>query len=165
MEEILYNQARSKIDKAVRIADSGEAPRTKIYYAEAMLETFGMLIDPTLQKRINKRIEKLQSVDDDGSYDLTMKAQQELSEILDVDDLTGVNLLMSMEQAAELCHKTDQTKSAQISSGVEKLIHLMIKGSDPAAVHDLLERIMPEVKKVLDDHEGSTAEIYKDLRK
>lgn len=165
VDEVLYKQARSKIDKAVRIADSGEAPRTRIYYAEAMLNTFGMLIDSALQKRISKRIEKLQSVDDDGSYDLTMKAQQELSDIIDDDALAGVNLLMSMDRAAELCHKTDKTKSAQISSSIDKLIHLMIKGSDPAVVHDLLERTMPEVEKVLDGHAGTRAEIYKDLRK
>lgn len=165
VNELLYKQAQSKIDKAVKIADSGQAPRTKIYYAEAMLDNYGMLIDPSLQNRISERIEKLRSVDDDGSYDQTMKTQQKLSDILDDQDLAGVNLLMSMGQAAELCHETDKTKSVQIASAIDKLIHLMVKGNDPAAVHDLLEKTMPVVHKVLADRAETRLEIHKDLRK
>ncbi len=165
VDELLYKKAQSKIDKAVKIADSREAPRTKIYYAESMLNTFGMLIDPILQKRVYKRIEQLRSVDDDGSYDLTMKAQKKLSDIINDEDLNGVNLLMKMNQAAELCHKTDKTKSVQISTTIDKLIRLMMKGNNHAAVNELLETTMPEVRKVFTDHDGTRTEIHKDLRK
>jgi len=165
VDELLYKQAQSKIAKAVKIAEGGEAPHATIYYAEAMLDSFGMLISPAMRKRINKSIERLRSVDEDGSYDQTMKAQGKLSDILNEKELAVVNLLMNIEQAAEICYETDKAKSVRFSSAINEFIRLMMKGNEHSAIHDLLEKTMPEVHKVLDDHAGTVLEIHKDLRK
>ena len=165
VDERLYKQAQSKIDKAARIADGGEAPRTNIYYAEAMLDSYGMLVDPSLQDRINKKVEKLRNVDDDGSYDRTMKAQRELLDILDNEDLAAATLMMDIERAAEICRKTDQTKSVQFMSAIDKLIRLIMKDDGHVAVDNLLKTTMPEVRKVLEGHVDTGFEIHKDLRK
>ncbi|NOQ47230.1 MAG: Hsp70 family protein, partial [Desulfobulbaceae bacterium] len=165
VNETIYKQAQNKIAKAVRIADDGDAPRTKIYYAESMLSGLGMLIEPGLQKRIHKKIERLRKVDDDGSYEVTMKAQQELSDILDERGLEAPHLLMQIEQAGEICSKTDPAKSVKFMSAVEKLINLISRGNDLSAVDKLLHETMPEVHEVLDKHAWSVQKIHKDLRK
>lgn len=165
VDEHVYKQAEAKITKAVTIAEGGEAPATKIYYAEAMLDNYGMLIPPALKKRIGDRIEKLRSVDDDGSYGQTIKAQEKLEDVLDEPDLSGVNLLMNIENAAEICHKTDKAKSMRLTRAIDKLIYLMEKNADPAAVNELLQKTMPEVREVLMSRDHAGMEIHKDLRK
>lgn len=166
-DEDLYVQTRNKIDKAGKIAESGKAPRTNIYYAEAMLDTYGMLIDPAMQKKLKKRIEKLKSVDDNGSYEETINEQQKLKAVVNCRELDPVNILMSIDQAAEICHETDKTKAMRFSRASDKLVHLLISGddADTAVVKDVLNTTMPEVHKVLDDHERRGMEIHKDLRR
>ncbi len=165
VDESLYKQAEAKITKAVIIAESGETTYTKIYYAEAMIDSYGMLISPALKTRISKRIETLRNVDDDGSYDQTIKEQQKLADILNEPDLDWVHLLMTIEKAVEICHKTDKTKAAQFGSAIDKLIHLLRKDENSVAVEELLQKIMPEVNKVLDAQDRVGLEIHKDLRK
>lgn len=165
VDERVYKQAEAKMKKAVAIAEGGEAPSTKIYYAEAMLDNYGVLIPPALKKRIRDRIEKLRSVDDDGSYEQTIKALNKLEDILDERDLDGVNLLMSIENAAEACHETDKAKSVQFTAAIDKLIRLIEKGDDPVAVNELLQKTMPAVHDVLTERDKAGLEIHKDLRK
>lgn len=163
VDERSYKQAESKIEKAVKIAEKGDAPRTQIYYAESMLASFGMLIEPKLQERIRKKIKRLRKVDEDASYDVTMRAQQDLSDVLDERGLEAPNLLMQILHASKICSTTEPAKSVKFRHAIETIIASFDRHD--TSVIEQLDKIMPEVHEVLANHAGRTKKIHKDLRK
>ncbi len=78
LDEGLYERAKRKIDKARRMAAENRSSRTSIYYGQSVLEDFDRVIPGKIQARIRRKIEKLEKIDEEGSYEENIKALEEL---------------------------------------------------------------------------------------
>ncbi|XOF33245.1 MAG: Hsp70 family protein [Candidatus Electrothrix sp. YB6] len=163
VHEARYEEAQGMIRKAVQIAENEEAPLTQIYYAESMLEDYGMLIAPEIQETLQERIAALRQADSHGSYGETMQASEALAEALDDDGLALVNTLVQIENAGEICYADDPGKAKRFLRVVSDVLKAAEKG-DPS-VEDKVNAIMPEVDEVLDRYARSTQKIHRDIRR
>ncbi|WP_339134023.1 MAG: Hsp70 family protein [Candidatus Electrothrix sp. GW3-4] len=163
VDETRYEQARNQIHKAIKIAANEEAPLTQLYYAESMLDDYGVLIDPRMQELLRSRIEKLRQVDENGSYEETMRASAALAAALDDKRLAQVNTLMQIENASEICFKTDPGKAKKFLRVIAEVLEAAEKQDDSVA--DKLHAVLPEVDEVLENYAMSTQKIHRDIRK
>jgi molecular chaperone DnaK len=156
-------RVEEKINKAVRISEAEEAPLTQIYYAESMLADYGMLIAPALQERILKKIQLLRETDEEGSYEETMQAMDELSNVLENPGLEVVHALTQIENACEICHQTEPDKAKRFMRAAAEVLASAEAGEELRFEHVLA--VMPEVEEVLDQHGRSIQKIHRDIRK
>jgi molecular chaperone DnaK len=163
VNEARYAHAQDKIHKAVKIAENEEAPLTLIYYAESMLNNYSVLIKPKTKERLREKIEKLRQVDEDGSYEVTMQASDALSDALDDDGLSLVNVLMQIENAGEICFTTDPAKAKKFMRVISDIFEAAERGD--RSVADKVNDIMPEVDEVLENYAMNTRKIHRDIRK
>lgn len=158
-----YEQARNQIDKAVKIAANEEAPLTQLYYAESVLDDYSVLIEPKVQEQLQSKIEKLRQVDRNGSYEETMRASAALAATLDDKRLALVNTLMQIENASEICFKTDSNKAKRFLRVIAEVLEAAEQQND--TVTDKLQAILPEVEEILENYAMSTQKIQTDIRK
>jgi len=162
-DKALCRHVEEKIHKAAEIAEAEEAPLTRIYYAESMLTDYGMLIAPALQERILKKIERLREADENGGYEETMQAMDELSAVLEEPGLDTVHALTQIENACEICHRTEPDKAKRFMRAAAAVLEAAETGGKPDI--EQLETVMPEVEAMLDQHASSTQKIYRDIRR
>ncbi|MCI5194051.1 MAG: Hsp70 family protein [Candidatus Electrothrix sp. AU1_5] len=158
-----YEQASNQIDKAVKIAANEEAPLTQLYYAESVLDDYSVLIEPKVQEQLQSKIEKLRQVDRNGSYEETMRASAALAATLDDKRLALVNTLMQIENASEICFKTDSNKAKRFLRVIAEVLEAAEQQND--TVTDKLQAILPEVEEILENYAMSTQKIQTDIRK
>jgi len=163
VDEKRYEQARKQINKAIKIAANEEAPLTQLYYAESMLDDYAVLIEPRVQEQLEEKIEKLRQIDENGSYEETMRASAALSAALDDKRLAQVNTLMQIENASEICFKTDPGKAKKFLRVISEVLEAAEK--QDGSVEEKLDAILPEVDEVLENYAMSTQKIYRDIRK
>jgi molecular chaperone DnaK len=163
VDEQRYEQARNQIYKAVKIAANEEAPLTQLYYAESMLDDYGVLIEPRIQEQLRDKIERLRQVDENGSYEQTMRASSALSAALDDKRLAQVNTLMQIENASEICFTTDPGKAKKFLRVISEVLEAAEK--QDGSVEEKLQAILPEVDEVLENYALSTRKIHRDIRK
>lgn len=163
VDEAQYEQARERIDKAIRIAANEEAPLTQIYYAESMLDDYSVLIEARIQEQIREKIEQLRYVDENGSYEETMRASKALASALDDKELALVNTLMQIENASEICFPGDPGKAKKFLRVISEVLEAAEQEDDSA--EEKLHAILPEVDQVLENYAMSTRKIHRDIRK
>ncbi|XCN75246.1 MAG: Hsp70 family protein [Candidatus Electrothrix aestuarii] len=163
VDEKLYEQVAQQIHKAIRIAANEEAPLTQLYYAESMLDDYAVMIEPKVQDLLRERIEKLRQIDATGSYEETMRASAALAAALDDKRLAQVNTLMQIENASEICFKTDPSKAKKFMRVIAEALEAAEK--QDGSVADKLNAILPEVDEVLENYAMSTQKIHRDIRK
>jgi molecular chaperone DnaK len=163
VDEKRYEQARKQIHKAIKIAANEEAPLTQLYYAESMLDDYAVLIEPRVQEKLEEKIAKLRHIDENGSYEETMRASAALSAALDDKRLAQVNTLMQIENASEICFKTDPGKAKKFMRVISEVLEAAEK--QDGSVEEKLHTVLPEVDEVLETYAMSTQKIYRDIRK
>ncbi|CAK8720165.1 Molecular chaperone DnaK (HSP70) [Candidatus Electrothrix laxa] len=163
VDEQRYKQARKQIHKAIKIAANEEAPLTQLYYAESMLDDYAVLIEPRVQEQLRDKIERLRQIDENGSYEETMQASAALSAALDDKRLAQVNTLMQIENASEICFKTDPGKAKKFLRVISEVLEAAEK--QDGSVENKLHAILPEVDEVLEKYAMSTHKIHRDIRK
>ncbi|MCW5203340.1 Hsp70 family protein [Desulfobulbus sp. US4] len=163
VDEQRYEQARNQIYKAIKIAANEEAPLTQLYYAESMLDDYAVLIESRVQEQLRDKIGKLRQVDENGSYEETMRASATLSTALDDKRLAQVNTLMQIENASEICFKTDPGKAKKFLRVISEVLEAAEK--QDGSVAEKLHAILPEVDEVLEKYAMSTQKIHRDIRK
>ncbi|MGX9728272.1 MAG: Hsp70 family protein [Candidatus Electronema sp. VV] len=162
-DEALCRQVEEKIRKAAAIAEAEEAPLTRIYYAESMLNDYGSLIAPALQEKIISKIERLRKIDEDGGYEETMQAMDELAAALEDPGLNLAHDLTQIENACEICHRTEPDKATRFMRAAAAVLEAAETGEEPDIAQ--LEAVMPEVEEVLDRHARSAQKIHRDIRR
>ncbi|WP_420207794.1 Hsp70 family protein [Candidatus Electronema sp. JC] len=162
-DEALCRQVEEKIRKAAAIAEAEEAPLTRIYYAESMLNDYGSLIAPALQEKIISKIERLRKIDEDGGYEETMQAMDELAAALEDPGLNLAHDLTQIENACEICHRTEPDKATRFMRAAAAVLEAAETGEEPDIAQ--LEAVMPEVEDVLDQHARSAQKIHRDIRR
>jgi molecular chaperone DnaK len=163
VDEALRCAVEEKISKAVRIAEAEEAPLTRMYYAESMLEDYGKLIKPELIAQIEKKIKVLRQADEDGTYEETMQAMENLARLLEDPRLELVHALTQIENACEICYQTDPGKAKRFMRATADVLASAETGGE--LLMDEVFAVMPEVEAVLDEHARRTQKIYRDIRK
>ncbi len=163
VDEALRRSVEEKISKAVQIASAEEAPLTRIYYAESMLEDYGKLIKADLATQMQKKIDLLRQADEDGSYEETIQAMEELAEVLEDPRLELVHALTQIENACEICYQTDPSKAKRFMRVAADM--LAVAETESNAFTEQVLAVLPEVEEVLDQHARSTQKIYRDIKK
>jgi molecular chaperone DnaK len=163
VNENLFKSIEQKVQKTVKISEEDEAPLSRIYYAEGMLESYGMFIPPARQEQLLKKIAKVREVDENGSYEETMKALEELTNLLDHREFSLAHLFNQIENASEICYESNPALAKKFISYIEEFIRGAKQGELPQE-EDFLA-IMREVNEVLDEHAHCPQKIHKDLRK
>ena len=96
VDEKRYERANLKIQKAGRMAAEGRDSKPRIYYAEAALEDYSPAIPPKTRKSIQKKIDHLQKMDEEGTYEENIKAIDDLD--AELDEMGIVNELMNLQK-------------------------------------------------------------------
>jgi molecular chaperone DnaK len=162
-DEALHRRVLEQIDKAVCIAEAEEAPLTRLYYAESMIEEHSALIAPALQERLRKKIRRLRNADEHGTCEEIMQALDDLSGSLEDPGLAAIHALTQIETACEICHKSEPDKAMRFMQIAAEAL-AMAEAGEASFIEQLLE-IMPDVEGVLDQHALSTQKIHRDIRR
>ena len=160
VDEPLYEKVALKIEKARKMAAEGHSPRTTIYYGETVVEDFGPAIPPQKRDVILKKIERLEEMDEHGTYQENVLAYEELSDAL--DDIGAVAALMEIQKAGELCMASDPAKAPKYFRAIEDILNAYRNG-DPKEAVRILDDILPEVYNIVENYESKTGIIYKDI--
>ena len=92
-----------------------------------------------------------------------MQASATLAAALDDKRLAQVNTLMQIENASEICFKTDPSKAKKFMRVIAEALEAAEK--QDGSVADKLNAILPEVDEVLENYAMSTQKIHRDIRK
>ncbi len=164
VNEDLYNLAAMKIDKATKMAADKLSSKTSIYYAEAMLEEFGPAISTRNQDLIRKKIKRLEEMDEKGTYEENVKAEKELNDTFDAEELRPMNLLMEIRNAGQICLEKHPAKAPKFFRYIQDILKTVSEG-DPDKTISLFKEILPEASAIRDENYNKTGSIYKDIRK
>lgn len=160
VDESVYDRAVVKIEKARKIAAENHSSRTTIYYARNVLGNFGPVISPKDQATVKKRIKRLEEMDESGTYEENVKALTDLDDA--VDNLGGVNVLMEIKKAGDLCTESDPAKAPKFYRSIQDILKAH-KDGDKDRAGTLLNKIMPEVRDIVGEFESKTGVIHKDI--
>ena len=160
VDEKLYERADLKIQKARRMASEGHDSKPVIYYAENALVEFGPAISPKTQAAIRKKIEHLEKMDEEGTYEENIKAIDDLH--TELDKMGMVNDLMYIQKAGEICEEKDPSRASEFFRGIEDILKAFTTENVSKAV-ELMGEIYPKAAAVINAHDGETGIIYKDI--
>jgi len=160
VDEAVFDRANLKIDKARRMAAEDKGSLPVIYYAESALAAFGVIVPKKLQDEIRRRVEHLKEMDEHGAYDENLEALNALHESL--NKLGGINSMMQIQKAGEVCSKTDPAKAPKFFRTLEQILEASAKGDKDKAL-GLFTGIMPETDAVLRGFETERGMIHKDI--
>jgi len=161
VNEKLYRRARLKIEKAQKMAAEGRTSKATIFYAKSALGNFGPAIPAKIRKEIRAKVQRLEKMDEKGSYEDNLKALEELEKVLS-NKLGVVEILMEIQKAGAYYHETNPARAAKFFQYVGSILQAFEKG-DTQKAHTLIDEIMPEVDKTMQAHETETRIIYKDI--
>ncbi|MBW2677851.1 MAG: Hsp70 family protein [Deltaproteobacteria bacterium] len=158
--EPVYNLAKMKIDKAEKMAEKNIACKPLIYYAEDALDSFGPIISPGDQAGIRRKIKKLNEMDEHGTFEENLKAHKQLDTAM--DNLHGINALMTIQKAGEACEEHEPVKAAKFFNTLETILSIDPK-NDNGRTAALINEIFPLADKILDKYDSNTGIIHKDI--
>lgn len=160
LDEQLYERANLKIKKAGRMAAEGRESKPLIYYAEDALLSFANFIPQNKKKIILQKIDHLKKMDEQGSYEENVKAMDDLDSAL--DGLGGINMLMQIQKAGELCTENEPSRAAKFFRAIEDILKAFAeKGEKEASAQ--IEGIWPEAQAVIKKYDRKTGVIHKDI--
>ena len=144
------------------MATEGHNTKTSIYYANAALHSFGPAIPPQDQANIRKKMKHLEEMDEHGTYDENVQALKNFEH--SVDKLGGVNTLMQIQKAGDICMDTQPSKAPKFYRCIKDIMEEFKNGNEKKA-SELLTGIMPEAYSIIKKYEAKTGVIYKDIAK
>ncbi|MCJ7683075.1 MAG: Hsp70 family protein, partial [Desulfobacteraceae bacterium] len=160
LDEQLYERANLKVKKAGRMAAEGRESKPLIYYAEHALLSFANFIPQSRKKTILEKIDHLKKMDEQGSYEENVKAMDDLDSAL--DGLGGINMLMQIQKAGELCTENEPSRAAKFFRAIEDILKAFAeKGEKEASAQ--IEGIWPEAQAVIKKYDRKTGVIHKDI--
>lgn len=160
LDEQLYERANLKIKKAGRMAAEGRESKPLIYYAEDALLSFANFIPQNKKKIILQKIDHLKKMDEQGSYEENVKAMDDLDSAL--DGLGGINMLMQIQKAGELCTENEPSRAAKFFRAIEDILKAFAeKGEKEASAQ--IEGIWPEAQAVIKKYDRKAGVIHKDI--
>ena len=160
LDEQLYKRANLKIKKAGRMATEGRESRPLIYYAKNALFSFGSFISEDKKRAVLKKVEHLKEMDEQGSYEENVQAIDDLDSAL--DGLGGINLLMEIQKAGDLCTENEPSRAAKFYRAIEDILKAFAEQDDKEA-NAQIEGIWPEARAVIKKYDRKTGVIYKDI--
>ena len=160
VDEKLYARADLKIQKARRMASEGNDSKPVIYYAENALEDFGPAIPPATQAAVRKKIEHLEKMDEDGTYEENIKAIDDLH--AELDKMGVVNDLMYIQKAGDLCEEKDPSKASEFFRAIDDILKAF-KTENGSKAFELIGEIYLKATVVINAHDKKTGIIYKDI--
>ncbi len=163
VNEERFARAELKIEKAKKMAAEGHSGRSTIYYAEAAIEDFGPAIPPKNKIAIRKSMRRLEEMDETGGYEDNLEAIESLNKVL-YKKLGVVNMLMEIQKAGDFCMENNPSKAPKFYQSIENILGAY-KQDDIKKAADLIEEIMPETYKVVEEYESKAGRIYKDITK
>ena len=161
VNQSLYQTAEMKIQKAEKMAEADFTSVALINYAQSALESFGPMINADQKIAINRGIEKLNKMDEYGTYEENVKAYEGLDTIL--DDVGWINVLMMIQKAGEYCEEHEPGKGAKFFNAIEYIMDAYTKAKIDR-INSKIEEVLPEVNAILDKYESQIGTIYKDIR-
>jgi molecular chaperone DnaK len=132
-----------------------------IYYAEAFLTGVGALLSESERRSMQKKIDKLKDENDQGSPDDILQARDDLLKELDKHPV--LLRIKDLENALEIVTAEDPAKAPRYEKYYHDIRNAMTRG-DTDTFMRLMTEVMPEVAKILEDHESKDLRIWKEIR-
>ena len=158
--EPVYNLAKMKIEKAGKMAEQDITSKPLIYYAQDVLASFGRIIPASDQSAIRKRIKKLHEMDEHGTFEENLKIYKKLDASL--DNLKGINTLMTIKKAGEACEENEPAKAAKFYNAIEDFLKTSTQ-KDRERTGKLINEIIPQAQEILAQYDSNTGIIHKDI--
>jgi hypothetical protein len=149
-----------KIEKARRMASEDRHSRASIYYGESVIKDFGPLIPPREKDTILRQIRRIEQMDEYGTYEENVMAIDDLQRTY--KKLGIVNELVEIRKAGDFYAETDPGKASRFYRAIDDILSATVKEDKVKAIH-VLDEVMPEVLRVVEEHESKTAKIHKDI--
>jgi molecular chaperone DnaK len=158
--ESVYALAQMKMDKTKRLAEEDVDCYALIYYAQAVIDGFPMALSAKEMSLLQKKIEHLKKMNLDGTYEKNIAAYDDLDQFLDKFPL--VDFLMRLNKAGGLCDEHEPSKAPKFFAAVSNILEAMVK-ENFERVDAILDEIMPEVEKVINQYDFETGTIQKGI--
>ncbi len=160
LDELVYNRATIKIEKARRMAAEDQGSKATIYYAQTVLHDYGFALAPDKQEKIGRRVANLEKMDEYGTYEENIQALDALQK--ELKDLGLVGFLMEIQKAADYSATTEPAKSVKFIRALKDIMTAVSK-EDKDKISRILDEIMPQALVVVRANEADSATIHKDI--
>lgn len=158
--EPVYDLVEMKLDKTKRLVHEGIDCYPLIYYAEKVLSQFSMVMPPKESALLQKKIDHLEKMNLDGTYEQNVKAYHDLNSFL--DNFPMIEMLMSINKAASLCSRHEPSRAPKFLGAMSDLMGAMGKDNFEQ-ITKILEGILPEVRQVIQQYDYETGKIQKGI--
>lgn len=156
--ETVYTLAKMKLDKTKQLFEENILCYSMIYYAESVRDDFSWVLTDEEHSELEKKIERLQTMNRTGTYKQNVDAFEDLDDFLNTFPL--INLLMDISKAGELCETHDPKKSAAFFGAISTLMDAVAK-TNIELVTKTLDKIMPEALDVISKYDKETGIVQK----
>jgi molecular chaperone DnaK len=159
--ESAYKYAEMNIDKIQRFKEQNIHCYPTIYYAEELLDRFGMVLSSGERSKLQKTLDRLKLMNTDGTYDENLAAFNDLTKSLVNSPVT---FLMLIEKAMDLCERYEPERAPKFQQALSKFMTGVTK-SDPDnnVLKNDLQEILIEATAVIDKYDNKTAKLHKGI--
>jgi molecular chaperone DnaK len=160
VDEVMYERALMKIEKARRLAAEDRVSSGAVNYGESVLMNFGLAIPMKDKENIRKKIKRLQEIDESGTYEENIKAIDDLQRAY--KKLGIVNDLMEIKKAGDICVSAYPAKAAKFFRAIEDFMEAFARNDKEKAL-GIIDEIMPEAYDIVAEDESKSGTIYTDI--
>lgn len=161
VDNTLFERAKMKIDKAVRMAAEEQLCKPVLNYAYSILNLYREFIPNEVEELLRERIRKLEDADEHLDYDDTVEAIDDLHNGL--DKIGGVKVFMQLDTAAGICRRTGDTSQEQKFIRCKNELIRALNNDDGEKFRGVLDQILPEAVKVTETFASQGEKIHKDI--
>ncbi|MBS3780257.1 MAG: Hsp70 family protein [Desulfovermiculus sp.] len=161
VDQDLYQKAKMKIAKSWRMASEDNISRPRMYYAQAILMHYRELLSDQKANALQKKIDELEYADEHLDYDQTIEAINALKSELDQIPET-IHIFSQIDNAAAICSRhfpNQEPKFLQYRQDLIEAIH----NQDKEKIEEVLQKSLPDIKKVHEDYSRIDTYLYKDI--
>ena len=157
---MLFRSVQLKIDKTKRLAEEDVDCYSLIYYAQSVIDNFPITLSEKETSLLQKKIEHLEKMNLDGTYEQNIAAYDDLDQF--IDEFPLVDVFMRLNKAGEICDEHEPSKAPKFYAAVSNIMEALEK-ENIERVDAILEEILPEVVKVINQYDCETGTIQKGI--
>lgn len=163
--EPVYNLTWKNIEIAQKMAEEEITCQSLIYYCNSILDQFGGALTSKESEQLKKKKKHLENMMHHGSYEENVAAYDSLNKA--IDKIPMINVLMTLQKAAELCLEHEPAKAPLFISALKSILSEAPDETDGVNAGKFAKAMeaLSEAEDIIDQYDYQKGTIYKGITK
>ncbi len=158
----LSKEAEQRLGVAREVLEDGQAPLTNQYHVDGFLFEFGHLMPEKGRKHLEKTLKEFEHLNETGTLQQILNSRDKL--LAEVDEYPDLGILNHILNAAEVCEQDDPARAPRFHEYMRN-ISTAFQQHDINTASRLIDEIMPEVRRILNQEEAKDLHIWRGVQK